>query len=512
MRRTFLFLLLLPFSNLFAQSDSANVPFSENGWYLSPHGTIRILVIFAQIEYDKNPKDDPLTWELDHWPSGKLPIWKDDLFDPYPSASPQAQVTRYYHDISMGHFVVVGDYIDQLVTIKESEVSSLKNSVSLSNHGVAAANKLPRFHTAHGLTVADFDLWKEGGKPGLPKLAGPDSPHSFDHVMVILRNSSILTHGQGSTDPGSSGKLFGHESDTQSRFGAMNGLPFEILKHEFNHLLLGGNNFHSGGGNAKTFQSYFINVQGGWSMMGAAGSSLLTTSAWDRYRLGWYAEDAAHAINARTNDGRPVNGDLDPLKGDTGIYVLRDFVTSGDALRIRMPYLGEEEYPQWIWLENHQTFARNGSPTDRFHFEVEMPCVHKARPAIHAVLQVDREDKHGKDIYKGYADYLRPLPATGLHDRAIRGDTVRFECLWAGDTRPLVTGHKWANPFSGSHELELICHDLDGDGTMLRTKESVSSRIDVFDGRVRDEGRFYGHTDQGYTVQGNNKLGMATNP
>ena len=59
----------------------------------------------------------------------------------------------------------------------------------------------------------------------------------------------------------------------------MNALPFEILKHEFNHLLLGGNNFHSGGGNAPMFQSYFMSLQGGWSMMGAANSSLLTACA-----------------------------------------------------------------------------------------------------------------------------------------------------------------------------------------------------------------------------------------
>ena len=81
--------------------------------------------------------------------------------------------------------------------------------------------------------------------------------------MVITRNSG-LPHGTGSTDGGSPGKLFGYGADTQSRFGGNNALPFEILKHEFNHLLIGGNNFHSGGGNASQFESYQRLVRMGW--------------------------------------------------------------------------------------------------------------------------------------------------------------------------------------------------------------------------------------------------------
>ncbi|MBK9539820.1 MAG: hypothetical protein IPO12_13910 [Flavobacteriales bacterium] len=55
--------------------------------------------------------------------------------------------------------------------------------------------------------------------------------------------------------------------------------------------------------------------------------------------------------------------------------MLRDLVTSGDALRIRMPFL-PEEHQQWLWVENHQTYALNGSPTDRFHWEdTNNPCI-----------------------------------------------------------------------------------------------------------------------------------------
>ena len=485
---------------------------SIHGWSLSPHGTIRVLVIFAEIEYDRNPGNDPQPQGGVHWPKGGLPVWKDDLLDPLPLAVPHGEVTRYYHDISLGGYRVLGDHLDRVVTIKESEARQSKGGYSLSAAAIQAANASGVFRTAHGLSIADFDLWKDGGKPGLPKPEGPDDPHSFDHVMTIVRNSTVLTHGQGSTDSGSSGKLFGHESDTQSRFGAMFGLPFEILKHEFNHLLIGGNNFHSGGGNGSPFESFFIGVQGGWSMMGAANSSLLTCNAWDRDRMGWMPDGSAFRIRARDRSGKEVDGDIAPLTGDTGIYVLRDFVTTGDALRIRMPFLEAGAFPQWTWFENHQGWRRNGSPTDRFHYEDVMPCVSGIQPGLFAFQQVDRGDRTGTDIYKGFADNLRAIPATGRHDWEVSWDTVTFGCLWPGPTVPLRQRSALANPLTGWHELEIPEFDRNGDGTITRGKGGITPRILEKDGHIVDAGSFFCHADHAFTPAGNSKLGLATNP
>lgn len=492
-----------------AQAPDAerDMPRSSNGWYLSPHGTIRVLVIFAEVEYDKDPKLDPQPVAKKEWPKGELPAWRDDLFDPFPTDEPRAQVTRYYHETSLGQFLVLGDYLDTLVTVRESGQHGLRDWSAMAWE---EANKLGTLHTAHGLSMEDFDLWTDCRSPGMPKINRPDKPHSYDHVMVIWRNSHVLTHGQGSTDAGSAGLLFGFPSDTQSRFGAMNGLPFAILKHEFNHLLLGGNNFHSGGGNAPIFAGYFIPVQGGWSMMGAANSSLMTASAWDRDRLGWMPEGSRHRIRAHSLAGEEVNGDLDPLAGDTGIFVLRDFVPTGDALRIRMPFLPEDEYPQWLWLENHQTKARNGSPTDVFHYE-ELGCVHAAIPGIYAQMQVDKERKEGEGIFGGHADYLAPVLANGNHDWHLRGDTIRFECLWGGRDVPYELKEAWANPLTGLYEQEFPLFDRNGDGRLVR-KEHIVPRIGFHNGKLVDDGGFLGSARQVFTPQGNRRIAMGTNP
>ncbi len=508
MRLPILFTALVATASLSAQPHRPHQE-SRHGWYLSPHGTIRILVIFAEIEWDVTPERDPQPHAADHWPKGELPRWKDELFDPHPLPVPRTEVSRYYHDISLGNYTVLGDYMDRLVTLRQSEHPSITAHHGINRPVVAEANKLGALRTRHGLTVADFDRWQRGGKAGQPKVEGPDDPHSYDHVMVILRNST-LTHGQGSVDPGSPGQLFGHESDSQSRFGAMYGLPFEILKHEFNHLLLGGNNFHSGGGNAASFQSYFPFLQGGWSMMGAASSSLLTCTAWDRDRLGWKPEGATHRIRARDIAGSEVDADLDPIAGDTGLFVLRDFVTTGDALRIRMPFIPEDQHQQWLWVENHQGHQRNGSPTDRFHWE-DNACVDAIEPGLFMVMQVDRERSAGTNIFDGHADYLRPLPANGNYDLRLRGDTVRDACPFGNTTTPYILDDRLANPLTGNHEQELPIHDRDGDGVAQRNEHWVPY-VRVHRGNVADRAVFFGRPEHAFRMDGTRKLGMGTNP
>ncbi|MBK9539821.1 MAG: hypothetical protein IPO12_13915 [Flavobacteriales bacterium] len=164
----------LPLPELTDTSEDQN---SENGWYLSPHGTIRILVLFAEVVYDKNPGKDPQAEGAEHWPKGQLPRWKDNIFDPQQLKVPKATVTRYYHDISLGQYIVLGDYIDHLFTLRESEYPTAANGGSANALVIKEANTLPAFRTAHGLTPADFDLWKDGAAVGMPKSPGADDPH-----------------------------------------------------------------------------------------------------------------------------------------------------------------------------------------------------------------------------------------------------------------------------------------------------------------------------------------------
>ncbi|MCC6911161.1 MAG: hypothetical protein IT224_03960 [Flavobacteriales bacterium] len=508
LRILFLALTYLP---LFTAAQERPMQESKNGWYLSPHGTIRILLLFVEVEYDVNREKDPRPDGADHWPKGQLPVWKDNVFDPQVLPVQQAMVSRYYQDISLGNFTVLGDYVDEVIHVKESEYPGVSNAHGIGRFAVDELNKRGSLKTHHGLSIADFDLWKDGGKQGLPKERGSDDPHQYDHIMVITRNSG-LPHGTGSTDGGSPGKLFGYGADTQSRFGGNNALPFEILKHEFNHLLIGGNNFHSGGGNASQFESYQLCLQGGWSMMGANGSSLLTCSAWDRDRMGWRPEGATYRIRARSMGGHEVDTDLDPVNGDTGIFVLRDFVTSGDALRIRLPDLPESGYQQWLWVENHQGSHRNGSPTDQFHWEgFGENCITPIEPGLFLQIQIDREERTGTNIFSGSADYLRPVLANGSQDLYLRGDTISWVCPFGGRSFPYVLDPELANPFTGNHEQELPVVDRNGDGKLERGEHfPIGTRSVKGLEVVHNVG--FGRPEHAMRMNGVRKIGMCTNP
>lgn len=468
-----------------------------------------MLIIFAEMEYDKKPEQDPLKGgDYKHWSKGQLPEWKAEVFDPYMSEDLKGRVSRYYNEMSMGHFNVLGDYFTHLVTVKESDIRSTSYSIA-ANRAVELANEAPTFQTGSGLDIAEFDQWTDGAKSGFPKVNKPDDPHSFDHIMVIFRNHHTLGGGSGSVDPGSYVELFGHKCDTRSRFGGKNGLPFDILKHEFNHLLFGGNNFHVGGGNSHNFYSYFINLQSGWSMMGGASSSLLTCNAWDRDFLGWKGPEKEMTISVQDLDGNEVSADLDPMNGDTGIFVIRDFIPTGDALRIKLPYLPEDEFEQWIWIENHQTYSWNGCEFDRWHYEPN-ECVKPAIPGLYAYLQVDKSAS-GKNLYGGYADYLRPLPANGFHDMTPLKDTIIVDCVGHAEFPAYELNWQNSNALSGNHEMEMPVTDSNNDG-VIGQDESYIPRSEKVNGEFTDNLNFMGHTRFAFTLNGNNKIGMGTNP
>ncbi|MDQ3101554.1 MAG: hypothetical protein M3R08_09210, partial [Bacteroidota bacterium] len=144
--------------------------------------------------------------------------------------------------------------------------------------------------------------------------------------------------------------------------------------------------------------------------------------------------------------------DLDPLNGDTGIYVIRDFVTTGDALRIKMPFIPDQLDQQWLWIENHQGYPRNGSPTDKFHYEDVGKCIDGIEPGLFMMMQVAHEDHEGANIFGGHADYLRPLPAFGMYDITLRGDTFFQRCPFGGTSTPYLVGKDIMNPLTGNHE------------------------------------------------------------
>ncbi len=484
---------------------------SRNGYILPVKGHLHVLVIFAEVDYENGA--DPSPNGTKDWNKGKLPVWKDDLFDPNPTKQPRSIVSSFFYEASFGNYIVTGDY---LINPENSDAPVTVTTSGRVNSAIIleAASSSSGFSTRNNFQIRDFDKWTLTHIGHPKKTPSVDNPARYDHIMIIVRNATYPSNLSGWTSSRSAGRLFGYESDTYSIFCTQKDLPFNILLHEYSHMLFGGNNFHAGGSHSKKAgYSYFPHIQCGWGMMGAAWKSFLTVNAWERRRLGWKNPEKTFYISTLDSTGTfEVNTDLDPENHrQEGFYLIRDFVTSGDAIRIRLPQLKDDVFQQWLWIENHQTSSMNNSRFDRFQYE-DQDCMDNSTPGLYMYIQVDKEEIKGKNIYGGYADYLRPLPANGLWD-IVWGDTAVQNpwCINNHHYYPHRFLSSLANPFSGSHEMELVFNDFNNNGQI----ETEEYRVPA----IRQSGFGYqinlpvlGAKEHAFTSSGKKRIGLDTNP
>lgn len=498
-------------------------------------GTVRALVVLVELDYGPDHLDlDPALSGNVSWPVHSLPDWADNgdptlnLLDPdEPDGDgPQGMMTRYMYEASSGNFILLADY---LLAPTNGGIFSVPTTTGyvLNTMGTAICPQVNAamngtWATVHGHNEpSDYDHWTlttsgENG-PGRPKTLQAETPYKYDHVFFIFRNARDVTSGSGRAYASSPGALLGFGANTHTVFGAGNAPPVKLMCHEFCHLLFGANNFHCAGGgyNAGTAQ-YWISQSGGWSLMGLGSRSLDSWCGWDRLRMGWIGQGQTQAISARNeNNTAEVNGDLDPLApGDAGIYLLRDFVFSGDALRIKLPYTDPvDEYPEFIWVENHQGRNQNGHPYDKWQYE-DSDCVIDLVPGLFMYMQIDRE-LHVTDnvsaLYGGYDDYLRPIIASGHYDMDFEEVTQPGNCVGSGTAPAFVRA--LPNPLTGIGDTHWTPIDRDGDGDITRTDGDFALNGQEYaDGTFHDNLFTFGHARHGFSPGGNTKLGIGTNP
>ena len=512
----------LDFTDDFNISDTLNrdVMFdSRNGYYLSPHDTIRMLVVFAELDYTDTTIDPSINWHDHYWDAHSLPIWADSLFAAYDTTDfSYKRVTRYYQYASSNNHIVLGDYLIAPDNGRIFHMTTSNGIVNVSELVSTINNKLQsNIITKNGFSsINDFDQWTSGS-PGVEKNKIPNG--KWDYVILAIRNSLNPGNPNGHTTT-TNVPLLGFDVDKACIICVGDSKnPAHVIRHEYAHTLLGGNDFHTcGGGWADTY-NYWIPQTGGWALLGLYGSSLMCWNAWDRYRLGWKGVGNTYDISARCSDGiTEVNGDIDFNNGN-GVYVLRDFVTTGDALRIKLPFIHENrEYPEWIWLENHQGFNNNNVEFDKWQYQEEN-CVEDFAPGLMAYIQINnniRESSAWSDVYNNqYADYLNPLTANGFWDRSFLTDTVFNECVSYSWTRPFIRYGE--NPLTGCGDQSYYSVDIDGnDFLSCNTNDKKYDQLNnwtTISGNDTLTNLFQlGHSSHSFTLNGNKKIGIGTNP
>jgi hypothetical protein len=219
------------------------------------------------------------------------------------------------------------------------------------------------------------------------------------------------------------------------------GIPTGLLIHEIAHTLYNCPHFQSSNG---TVGDFFYPVSAGNSATSPI-PFFRTFSAWERWYLG-YIEPVADL----SWPGSPSEGE----------YRLRDFLGTGDALRIALP---NSDGDQFLWLENHQ--KRSDLDEHPWAGQAVGPGAHTVPPSAAGVYltweRVAKTRQQPVQFTTG-CNALRPVSAAGNWDYVRLDSSVTNH--W-GNTLYLYRRGK-ANPTGGTNPLTSFRDDLNGDGVI----------------------------------------------
>jgi hypothetical protein len=276
----------------------------HGGAYLPTKGFIRGMVIFAQTQNDN--------LQSATWPLGELPLWADEYAE---------RVRRYFHDMSWGELELQLDIHPRCMITANTEDGYVYWK---RNFGDAIKEFIDSLDAI--MTFDEYDLWTS--QSSMYKLrSGPDG--QVDLLVVIFRRTTnvYFLPFAGVSDLGFSGYKFvdgsldrwfyggsGMFNDASASgvtlcrrpgYGVITDAEYAFIVgvHEIGHKLLGD------GHPAEAF--------GGLGIMANAGNG---------YAMNSFERQLAGYIDFR---------ELRPYRDTT--VVLRDYVTTGDALLLPLP-------------------------------------------------------------------------------------------------------------------------------------------------------------------------------
>ncbi len=317
---------------LFPQQDSIQT----KGMWLPSIGEINVLFIFAQFP------DDNYDTLNSRWPKGGEPIdmkkWVDEKWSETPA---QGYMTHYFNEMSFNKLKFIGKTVS--VISPHSREWYLKNRktrgfihqeiikqvnkqidfVQFDNWSLLAPHK--NVNKPDGIIDMIFMVWRNisGDYPA-------DSVKIINNLLDFNNDEGDLGGNQFTVDNG--------KRIVKTWWGILNNQPggsgvtvrdylstnaLRTCIHEFAHYLLGDNSYHSG--------------YGFWGMLDAWGKKTQVANSFERSILGWINIKSISNSTARTYKN----------------IKLRDYVTTGDALRITIDSLKNE----YFYIENHQKLS-----------------------------------------------------------------------------------------------------------------------------------------------------------
>ena len=504
---------------------------------MASHGKHRFLNIFVNVIYNLDSTINKVEdTDPPHWPritnasqaginvSGTIPNYLLDFMDTsYVCGNTQGTITRLYGESSFDSLQLIGDFV--VVNVLESRVIqdyAVFNYINIAKTCIDMINDTPT---------------------GLHTLYGHDSIYHYSNnnsriqcYQIIIRNISSAYGGLGMNSGMKKNVLQECSIKMGDRYYPISGVgtvqnvgsddistnPTGIVPHEISHALFGGNNFHTSGGNHRgSYETMpWMNIQGGYGLMGAAHSGLVGCNGYERWRMHWKHASSPYYISAHNiSNNMYVNSDIKKEDG-TKWFILRDFVTYGDAVRIKLPYKDSIHTPnQYIWLEFHNV-GRNGK-LDFLQYS-NVTCLHHGIPGIYAYYQIGRdvlESEYDIEIWDTInRDNLRIISNEGYWDytRHIMERDTSFDCTqwnWVPD----YYTPDYSNAFCGYNDQEkfIVPEDYDTDlGSIFDDPDDIQERVmsnKIAQGdTVKHSLSFLGDSLDAFSSH--RKINMGTNP
>ncbi|MDR2651475.1 MAG: hypothetical protein LBC68_04060, partial [Prevotellaceae bacterium] len=510
---------------LYAPSATTATYNTVNGYLIPTTGTIRALTIFINIIYDQTPSADPSPNGNSIWPVPTVncinsniyrPNYMLDVFDVNVSSTHtyNGMVTRLYAESSLNNLIILSDYM--AVNIKQSlipttGITSSEKEENLTNAVITYINNNGGLNTYYGHNnVVDYDIFTSSSA-GQAKIMQPDG--KIDLICFIVRNAIYeyggLNIGSGNANSyskptvplmiGTQSYLYNYK--TYQCVGSNNFTRYKkgVITHEIAHLLLGSNENHTSNGESSNGGT-FLGPQYGFGLF---GGGLLTCNAYERWRLGWKSEITANNVNS----------DITTQFASEQTFTLRDFVTYGDAIRIKLPYKDKTtSLNQYIWLENHQVGKNNKQ--DGYMYNEVSACRNVNQAGIYAYYQIRKnilESTNQNIVYTtGESANLKTISAEGNYN--VKYNSIEEDCLgWEGSTgRPKFT-YNYQNVFQGTNnQTAALSYNTSNSALVYNNLKEIGSKIK--DGVFYNNLPWLGSNFDAFVPKPEIKMDISTNP
>lgn len=453
------------FTSLFSQRNS------WDGWMINPTSHFNCLNIFINIIYDVTSGPDiPAngSWSASNIEGinvDTIPYLLDYMDTIYNSNNLHGLVTRMYGESSFNNLQICGDFV--VVNIKESTIIGPNNNqfnyINIIKAVLSYINERGGLSTIYHHDNIQYYDYENNGK--------------IFFTNILIRN---ITKDYGGINEGSGYGNTGIPSNTKIKVdgiersfnfgtrqcvgsGDISKNPKNIFVHEIAHSFFGSNAFHTSGGNHRGSSEPmpFISIQGGHGLMGNSGSGLVSCNGYERWRMHWQHPSNSTVgswIVARSRFNFAINSDIQKSDGSKSFW-LRDFVTYGDVIRIKLPYKDSDDASnQYIWIENHQGCSHG--KLDSLQYANESACRPQDASGVYMYYQVGRDVLSGPSnvVYDSKErDNLRVIPAEGYWNYTVHqlnpSDSYNMQCInW--HQHDYYTSRDDANPFCGTHDQE----------------------------------------------------------